>query len=62
MTKAEIKNEIQKVLDGVPESVLQDILELLKDFQTQPGAHVELTRALHKILHEDKELLTKLTQ
>ena len=44
MTKAEIKNEIQKVLDNVPENVLQDILGLLKGLQNQPGDKLENRR------------------
>jgi hypothetical protein len=36
MTKTEIKIEIQKVLDNVPENFLQDILDLLKGLQNQP--------------------------
>jgi hypothetical protein len=62
MTKTEIKNEIQKVLDNVPENVLQDILDLLKGLQDQPGDKLELTHSLRQILAEDKELLEKLAK
>lgn len=62
MTKTEIKNEIQKVLDTVPENVLQDILGLLKDLQEHPNRLVEITNSLRKILNEDKELLEKLAK
>ncbi len=62
MTKTEIKNEIQKVLDTVPENVLQDILELLKNLQGHPNNLLEITNSLRKILNEDKELLEKLAQ
>lgn len=62
MTKAEIKNEIQNLLDTVPENVLQDILGLLKRLQNQPGDKLELSHSLRKILTEDKELLEKLAQ
>ncbi len=62
MTKTEIKNEIQKVLDNVPENVLQDILTLLKGLQDQPVGKLELTHSLRQILTEDKELLEKLAQ
>jgi hypothetical protein len=63
MTKAEIKNEIQKVLDNVPDSVLQDILDLLKGIQNE-SSNSKLTFAdnLRKILSEDKEFLEKLAQ
>ena len=62
MTKTEIKIEIQKVLDNVPENVLQDILDLLKGLQNQPPDKLEITHSLLQIIAEDKELLEKLSQ
>jgi hypothetical protein len=62
MTKTEIKIEIQKVLDNVPENVLQDILDLLKGLQNQPPHKLEITHSLRQIIAEDKELLEKLAQ
>ena len=62
MTKTEIKIEIQKVLDNVPENVLQDILDLLKGLQNQPPDKLEITHSLRQIIAEDKELLEKLAQ
>jgi len=60
MTTKEIKSEIQKSLDKVPESVLQGILEFLKQAENQPADKLNLTRNLRDILTEDKELLEKL--
>lgn len=62
MTKLQIQSEIKKVLDNVPESVLQDILDFLKELQDQPADKVKLTNNLRQILSEDKELLEKLAQ
>jgi mRNA-degrading endonuclease RelE of RelBE toxin-antitoxin system len=62
MTKLQIQTEIQKVLDNVPESVLQDVLDFLKELQDQPADKVKLTNNLRQILSEDKELLEKLAQ
>ncbi|MFM1998495.1 MAG: hypothetical protein RL204_442 [Bacteroidota bacterium] len=62
MTKMQIQSEIQKVLDTVPESVLQDVLNFLKELQDQPAEKVRLTSDLRKILSEDKDLLEKLAQ
>ncbi len=62
MTKTQIQTEIQKVLDGVPESILQDVLDFLKALQDQPAEKVRLTNNLRQILSEDKELLEKLAQ
>lgn len=62
MTKTQIQTEIQKVLDNVPESILQDVLDFLKALQDQPADKIKLTNNLRKILAEDKELLEKLAQ
>jgi hypothetical protein len=62
MTKTEIKLEIQKVLDNVPENVLQDILHLLKDLQNVSTERIEITHSLRQILTEDKELLERLAK
>jgi hypothetical protein len=62
MTKTEIKIEIQKVLDNVPENVIQDIIDLLKGLQNQPLDKLEITHSLRQIIAEDKELLEKLAQ
>jgi len=62
MTSIEIKTEIQKVLDQVPESVLQDVLDFLKELQTKSVDDIKLANNLRKILSEDRELLEKLAQ
>jgi hypothetical protein len=62
MTSIQIKTEIQKVLDEVPENVLIDILDYLKRIQHQPSGQVKLASNLKKILSEDKELLERLAQ
>ncbi len=61
MTIKELKSEIQKSLDNVPESVLTDILALLKQVEGQPDK-VKLTRNLRDILAEDKNLLERLAK
>jgi mRNA-degrading endonuclease RelE of RelBE toxin-antitoxin system len=62
MTSVQIKNEIQKALDQVPETVLQDILDFVKELQTQTPEQIKLTNNLKKILLEDKSLLQRLAQ
>ncbi|MBX2914915.1 MAG: hypothetical protein KF856_06535 [Cyclobacteriaceae bacterium] len=62
MTTKDIKSEIQKSLDKVPESVLQDVLDYLKQVENQPIEKVNLTRNLRDILTEDKELLERLAK
>jgi hypothetical protein len=62
MTKIQLQTEIQKVLDSVPESVLEDILAFLKELQNHPSDKVRLTNNLRQILAEDKSLLERLAQ
>jgi mRNA-degrading endonuclease RelE of RelBE toxin-antitoxin system len=57
MTKAQIQLEIQKVLDNVPERVLQDVLDFLKELQDQPADKVRLAKHLRQILSDDKDFL-----
>ena len=62
MTAQQIKSEIQKVLDNIPEDVLEDILNYLLELQEKSENDVNRTFDLKKILQEDKELLQKLAQ
>jgi hypothetical protein len=62
MTTNEIKSEIQKSLDNVPESILQDILDFLKQAENQPVDRLNLMRDLRDIFAEDKELLERLAK
>jgi len=62
MTTREIKTEIQKILEEVPEEVLHDLLEYLRETQKLTRDQAALSRHLRKIISEDKELLEKLAQ
>lgn len=62
MTTKELKSEIQKSLDTVPESVLEDILALIKQASGKSEEQVKLTRNLRDILMEDKSLLERLAK
>ena len=62
MTKQQIKSEIQQVLDKMPEAVLKDILDHLKQLEAESNDQLELSHNLNKILREDRELLEKLAQ
>ena len=62
MTTKEIKSEIQKTLDNIPENVLQDILDYLKLIQGKSADEIELSKNLRDILTEDKELLERLAK
>ena len=62
MTAKEIKSEIQRTLDNIPENVLQDILDYLKVIQGKSTDKIELSKNLRDILTEDKELLERLAR
>ncbi len=62
MTAKEIKFEIQRTLDNIPENVLQDILDYLKSIQGKSADKVKLGKNLRDILTEDKELLDRLAK
>ncbi len=62
MTTKEIRSEIQKTLDNIPESVLQDILDYLKLIQGKSIDKIKLSKNLRDILTEDKELLERLAK
>ena len=62
MTIKELKSEIQKSLDNVPESVLQDVLTFLKQAENQAPDKVKLARNLRDIINEDRKLLARLAE
>ena len=62
MTKAQIQTEIQKLLETVPENVLQDVFNFLKELKDQPDNNFNLANNLRQILAEDRELLEKLAK
>ena len=62
MTAKQIKTEIQKVLDSVPEVVLEDILKYLQAIQNKSYDSISLSQNLRKILDEDRELLERLAK
>ncbi|HTA26428.1 MAG TPA: hypothetical protein VK809_01475 [Bacteroidia bacterium] len=62
MTTKEVKSEIQKVLDKVPDNLLQDILDYLKTIQSKSSDTVQLSKNLKQIISEDKALLERLAK
>jgi len=62
MSTKELKTEIHKVIDTVPDDLLNDILDYLKTIQSKSADTVTLSHELSLIIKEDKELLEKLAQ
>jgi hypothetical protein len=61
MSKDEIKYEITKALDSLPDKALEDLLSYLKSLDKQADKS-PLSNNLEKVLFEDKELLAKLAK
>jgi hypothetical protein len=62
MTTQELKTQIQKSLEHVPDSVLEDILNYLKLAERQPHEKLSMISNIKQILSEDRELLEKLAK
>jgi hypothetical protein len=62
MTANEIKSEIHKALDNIPENALQIILEYLKGLEGKTENQIKLADNLRDILAEDKDLLERLAK
>ena len=62
MSKDEIKYEINKVLDLMPDKALEDLLSFLKNIKGNSNDTFLDRPRLQQILTEDKELLQKLAQ
>ncbi|MEO3404590.1 hypothetical protein AAFN85_11855 [Mucilaginibacter sp. CAU 1740] len=62
MTTTELKTEINKALENVPEEALTDVLSYLQHLQAKAPTDIKLTAHLRQILTEDAELLEKLAQ
>lgn len=57
MPTADLKIEILKVLDTLPDAALIDILKYLKQVQVKPEDTVQISRHLKLVLCNNKELL-----
>lgn len=62
MSSKELKFEIQRTLDNVPEHVLQDILDYLKELEKHTKKEISFSRNFRNILIEDKNLLERLAK
>ena len=62
MASNELKKEIAKVLDTIPDEMLEDVLSYLKLIIKNPKEKIQLTSNIRQIIDEDKELLQRLAQ
>ena len=62
MSSKELKKEIVKVLEDIPDEMLEDILEYLRFLIGNPKNKIGMASNLRQIINKDKELLQKLAQ
>jgi len=62
MTTVQLKSEIQKAIDNVPENVLPDVLKYLNSIQQQYPDKKKLMEFADRVLKEDAEVLRRLAQ
>jgi hypothetical protein len=62
MKRDNIKTEIQKIIEKVPDDMLEEIYMILKDFADKTPDTIKLSHNLNKILTEDKDLLERLAK
>lgn len=59
---AEVKEEINNIINRLPDDVLKDVWLYLKQLENNSKEDVELSVHLRKILTEDKNLLERLAK
>ncbi|MCK5369969.1 MAG: hypothetical protein KAQ62_15520 [Cyclobacteriaceae bacterium] len=62
MSRDELKEELDKVLESVPDELLEDVLDYIKVLITNPSNNIQLTSNLREIINEYKGLLQRLAQ
>ncbi len=60
MTREELKSEISKAIDNVPEDALPQILEYVNSLQHQSFDKTKLNKFTDKVFEEDDEILRRL--
>ena len=62
MTTKDLRKEINRVIEKVPDDFLTDLLSYLKEFENKSKNDLESLKHIKKILKEDQELLERLAQ
>jgi len=62
MTTVQLKSEIQKAIDNVPDNVLPDILNYINSIQNQSTDKEGLKNFIDRVFKEDDELLRRLAE
>jgi hypothetical protein len=62
MATKELKDKINKVIDNMPDDILEDVFNYLKSMTSKSRSDIMLSQNLGKIIEEDKNLLEKLAK
>ena len=62
MTTKDLRKEIDRVIQEVPENFLEDILSYLRNIEKKSKQDIEALSNLKRIFKEDQELLEKLAK
>jgi hypothetical protein len=62
MKEQNVKTEIHKVIDMLPDDISKDVLDYLKSILKKSSNQVRTSNNLSKILKEDRNLLNRLAQ
>jgi hypothetical protein len=62
MAPKELKDKINKVIDNMPDDILEDVFNYLKAMTSKSRSDIMLSQNLGKIIEEDKNLLEKLAK
>jgi len=62
MTTKDLRREINRVIQEVPENFLEDILSYLRNIEKKSKKDIEAFSDLKRIFKEDQELLEKLAK
>jgi hypothetical protein len=62
MTTKQLKQEVVRALDQMPDEILAELLEYMLSLQGKDEASIQRARQLRRILDEDSALLKALAQ
>ncbi len=62
MTVLEIKGEINRKLDVLPENSLSELLDLIKEMEQYPSLDIASVYQIKQIIAENRQLLQKLAE
>jgi hypothetical protein len=62
MATKELKDKINKVIDNMPDDILEDVFSYLKALTNKSRTDIMLSQNLGKIIEEDRNLLEQLAK